>query len=81
MDRTQEAKSFQPRPFAAKMPAKPYIPIVGRPLPLGNILNIMSDTRHKQRIPNRSLISHRNALVRRMMMSALALFKSLLLRS
>ena len=53
MDRTQEAKSFQPRPFAAKMPAKPYIPIVGRLLPLGNILNIMSDTRHKQRIPNR----------------------------
>lgn len=31
--------------------------------------------------PSRSLISHRNALVRRMMMSALALFKSLLLRS
>ena len=54
MDRTQEAKSFQPRPFAAKMSAKPYAPTAGSFLPLGNILNIMSDTRYKQRIPNRN---------------------------
>jgi len=53
MDSAQEAKSFQLRPFAAKMPAKPYTPTAGSFLPLGNILNIMSDTRHKQRIPNR----------------------------
>jgi hypothetical protein len=35
------------------MPAKPYTPTAGSFLPLGNILNIMFDTRHKQRIPNR----------------------------
>lgn len=90
MDRARGAKSFQPRPFAAKMSAKPYTPTAGSFLPFGNTLNIISRTRHKQRIlnrdgncrlcwvffyisyPSRSLISHRNALVRHTMISAWA---------